>query len=121
MEIAIFNVVAFAPTDDGKFRIVVHHVAGTNSEDAQRRILKNAAEHLPGRRFIGTDEGNALFQAPAIRLYNTGWRESVVDAEELNRWVDMHTKPNDSENVADSASSEHPPRAYEGTEYAQHR
>jgi hypothetical protein len=40
MEIAIFNVVAFAPTDDGKFRIVVHHVAGTNSEDAQRRILK---------------------------------------------------------------------------------
>jgi hypothetical protein len=62
MEIAIFNVVAFAPTDDGKFRIVVHHVAGTNSEDAQRRILKNAAEHLPGRRFIGTDEGNALFR-----------------------------------------------------------
>jgi hypothetical protein len=70
MEIAIFNVVAFAPTDDGKFRIVVHHVAGTNSEDAQRRILKNAAEHLPGRRFIGTDEGNALFSGacnPALQ------------------------------------------------------
>jgi hypothetical protein len=100
MEIAIFNVVAFAPTDDGKFRIVVHHVAGTNSEDAQRRILKNAAEHLPGRRFIGTDEGNALFRRLQSGSTTLDGASLSLTPEELNRWVDMHTKPNDSENVA---------------------
>jgi hypothetical protein len=35
----------------------------------QRRILKNAAEHLPGRRFIGTDEGTHFSGAcnPALQ------------------------------------------------------
>lgn len=97
MDIAIFSVLAFAPTEDGKFKVLSHYVAGTSSADAERRILEGEPEHLPGRRFITTDQANERHHTPACRLYTTGMRESIVDAYELERWVTANTMPDPDE------------------------
>lgn len=99
MDIAIFTVIAFAPTGDGKFKVLSHYVAGTNSEDAQRRILAHhdAAGHLPGRRFIGTDQASERFHVPACRLYVAGMTQSFVDEFEMGRWVEVNTKPSEDD------------------------
>jgi len=91
-DIAIYSVLVFRPQDDGKFESCLHYVAGTDSADAQRRILAGSAEHLTGRRFITTDDVRERDNTPDCRLYVSTLRSEAIDADTLARWVEVSIK-----------------------------
>lgn len=96
MNINIFNVLCFAKNEDGQtYRVMAHCVAGTDSADAERRLVESNRSYLSGRMFIVTDEFIAEHPQPA-KMFYTGYTDDPAMSEyDMNKWIKRSLEPQD--------------------------
>lgn len=92
--INIFNVICFGLNEDGNtYRLMAHCVAGTSSEDAERRLKDTNSQYLSGRMFIITDE--FIDEHPQVaKMFYTGYTDDpAMTKQEVDKWIKRSLNP----------------------------